>query len=318
MENKLMTAKEEFEQFADIDTFDYEAMFPAKGGMVEALRGRVWNFPTMTPEKVNKISERMIEMDRANQTLGRSETQTSNQMMTLTMLSDSPYRRLRQCLVQIERRRQSIEMTYWASLKQKKELEQWKEEDTEESRLALAEHYYLEERQMPYIEGALKEIGIFQEAYEEIRKNNNIPEDWDEEDAELDEIRHHLRQAFRQAHRDMTLTGSITQGNAEYLDQYGVHLQTARNFIAQYIATCEKMLEEGVVPNITHLYEFLDKCVEIFGDEFLHVLKHIGLDGIIKKDYLYRSQRDLGDIGKGAGKRKAEPNPETAEPKTGK
>ena len=92
--NKLMTAKEEFEQFADIDTFDYKAMFPAKGGMVEALRSRVWDFPTMTPEKVNKISERMVEMDRANQTLGRSETQTSNQMMTLTMLSDSPYRRL--------------------------------------------------------------------------------------------------------------------------------------------------------------------------------------------------------------------------------
>ena len=162
--NKLMTAKEEFEYFSDIEKFDYDAIFPTKGGMVEALRGRVWDFPTITPEKVNKISERMVEMDRANKTLGRSETQTSNQMMTLTMLSDSPYRRLRQCLVQIEKRRQSIEMTYWASLKQKRELEQWKKEDTEETRLALAEHYYMEERQIPYIEGALKEIGIFQEA----------------------------------------------------------------------------------------------------------------------------------------------------------
>ena len=58
-----------------------------------------------------------------------------------------------------------------------------------------------------------------------------------------------------------------------------------------------------MVPNITHLYEFLDSCVEIFGDEFRHVLKHIGLDGIIKKDYLYRSQRDLGDIGKSTGQK---------------
>ena len=42
--NKLMTAKEEFEYFSDIEKFDYDAIFPTKGGMVEALRGRVWDF----------------------------------------------------------------------------------------------------------------------------------------------------------------------------------------------------------------------------------------------------------------------------------
>ena len=310
--NELMTSKEEIEQFSDKEKFDYEALFPTKGGMVEALRNKVWNFPTMTPEKINKISDRMVEMDRANQTLGRSETQTSNQLMTLSMLTDSPYRRLRQCLTQIERRRQTIEMTYWEDLKHQKQLEEWREENTEETRAYLAEHYYMEQRNVPYIEGTLKEIAIFQEAYEEIRKNNNIPEDWDEEDAEIDEIRHHLRQAFRQAHRDMTLTGSITQGNAEYLEQYGIHLQTAKHVIGEYIRACNTMIEEGRPPNITHLYEFLDYCVDSFGNEFHHVLKHIGLDGLIKQDYLYRSQRDLGDIGKGAGSKKAEPNPKTS------
>ena len=136
--NELMTSKEEFEQFSDIEKFDYEALFPTKGGMVEALRNKVWNFPTMTPEKINKISDRMVEMDRANQTLGRSETQTSNQLMTLSMLTDSPYRRLRQCLTQIERRRQTIEMTYWQDLKHQKQLEEWREENTEETRAYLA------------------------------------------------------------------------------------------------------------------------------------------------------------------------------------
>ena len=32
-----------------------------------------------------------------------------NQLMTLNMLTDSPYRRLRQCLVQIERKRTAME-----------------------------------------------------------------------------------------------------------------------------------------------------------------------------------------------------------------
>ena len=274
-----------------------------RGGILHAIESRDWKFSTMTPDKIKTISTRMVEMDRANQTTGRKNTQTTNQLMTLTMLTDSPYRRLRQCLVQIDKSRGAIEHAYWADLRAQMRIQEWEQEDSEEARINIAEYYWNQENSKTSVEGALKEIAIFQEAYEEIRKANNIPEDWDEEDAELDEIRHHLRQAFRQAHRDMTLTGSITQGNAEYLEQYGVHLQTARSVISKYIAHCEQQLEEGNVPNINSLYEFLDSVVEIFGDEFHHVLKHIGLDGIIRQDYLYRSQRDLGDIGKAKGKK---------------
>lgn len=271
--------------------------------IMQVIESRNWDFPTMTPDKISAISERMVEMDRALQTTGRKNTQHTNQLMTLTMLTDSPYRRLRQCLVQIDKSRHAVEDAYWSDLRNQIKIKEWSEKDTEEGRLEIAQYHYSRDRTKIFVEGALKEIAIFQEAYEEIRKANNIPADWDEEDAELDEIRHHLRQAFRQAHRDMTLTGSITQGNAEYLEQYGVHLQTARSVISKYIAHCEQQLEEGNVPNINSLYEFLDSVVEIFGDEFHHVLKHIGLDGIIRQDYLYRSQRDLGDIGKAKGKK---------------
>ena len=249
------------------------------------------SMPTMTPDKVAKISERMVEMDRANQTLGRKNTQTTNQLMTLTMLTDSPYRRLRQCLTQIEQKRKAVESYYWEWRKQKIEMEDLRNSDDPLSILQVEQYEYQSQRGAIYIEGALKEIAIFQEAYEEIRKANNIPETWDEEDAELDEIRHHLRQAFRQAHRDMTLTGSITQGNAEYLEQYGVHLQTARSVIGTYISACQKMIEEGRPPNITHLYDFLDYCVDGFGEEFHHVLDHIGLSGIIRQEYLYKSTK---------------------------
>ena len=64
---------------------------------------------TITPDKLAKISERMVEIDRANNSLGRSNTQTTNQLMTLTMLTDSPYRRLRQILAQIERKRTALQ-----------------------------------------------------------------------------------------------------------------------------------------------------------------------------------------------------------------
>jgi len=236
---------------------------------------------TMTPNKIARIRERMVEMDRANQSLGRKNTQTTNQLMTLTMLTESPYRMMRQCLVQIERKRSAVEDSHFTAMTNSVKIKELREKGDELSMIEAAKLEHGQSRHMMYIEGGLKEIAVFQEAYDEIRKNHNIPENWDERDAELAEIRHHLRQAFRQAHRDMILTGTITQGNAEYLEQYGVHLQTARNVIAKYIATCEKLIEEGDVPNINHLYEFLDKVVEIFGNEYKHVMAHIGLDDLV-------------------------------------
>ena len=246
---------------------------------------------TMTPNKIAKIRKRMVEMDRANQSLGRKNTQTTNQLMTLTMLTESPYRMMRQCLTQIEKKRQAVEEAHFNTMTNRVKIKDLRVKGDELSMIEAAKMEHGEHRNLIYIEGALKEIAVFQEAYDEIRKNHNIPENWDERDAELAEIRHHLRQAFRQAHRDMILQGTITQGNAEYLEQYGIHLQTARNVIAKYIATCEKLIEEGDVPNINHLYEFLDRAVEIFGNEYKHVMAHIGLDDLVRQEYLYRSTK---------------------------
>ena len=246
--------------------------------------------PTVTPDKLAKISERMVEIERATQTTGRKNTQTTNQLMTLTMLTDSPYRRLRQCLVQIEQKKKAVTESFYRTKKTMIEIREWEKEGTELSLIEAEQARVGIEQGKIYIDGALKELAVFQEAYEEIRKNNNIPVLWDEEDAEMDEIRHHVRQAFRQSHRDMILTGSITQGNAEYLEQYGIHLQTARNVIAKYIAECEKMMEEeDKMPNIDHLYGFLDSCVEIFGEEYIKVMNHIGITELVRSEWLFKN-----------------------------
>jgi len=254
------------------------------------IQNSVSGLATMTTEKIAKISERMVEMERANNSLGRRNTQTTNQLMTLTMMTDSPYRRLRQCLSQIERKKQALKEHFFKFQKQQLEIKEWEKEDTPLARINIAEARSGAESMKVYIDGALKEIAVFQDAYEEIRKNNDIPLLWDEEDAELDEIRHHVRQAFLQSHRDMILTGTITQGNAEYLSQYGIHLQTARNYIATYIASVEKMInEEGKMPNIDHLYEFLDSCVEIFGEEYIKVMNHIGITELVRSEWLFKN-----------------------------
>ena len=247
---------------------------------------------TMTTDKIEKVAERMVEIDRAINTLGRKNTQTTIQMMTLTMLSDTPYRRLRQCIIEINQKRDALEESYYRLRKQQYRINKWREKGDEFSLIRAEEAEAGMRRSKIYIDGSLKEIATLQEAYLEIQKNHNIPDNWDEEDAEMDEIKHHIRQAVRQSHRDMVLTGGITQGNAEYLEQYGIHLQTAQKVIGNYIAECERMMEEdGKMPNINHFYEFLDNAVEVFGKEHLEVLKHIGLYNLVKQEFLYRSTK---------------------------
>ena len=247
---------------------------------------------TMTTSKIEKISERMLEVDRAINTLGHRNTQTTTQMMTLTMLTDTPYRRLRQCIVEINKKRDALRSTYYKLLKQQYRIKKWKEKGDEFSLIKAEEAEAEMAASKIYIDGALKEIAVLQEAYLEIQKNNNIPENWDEEAAELEEIQHHLRQAIRQSHRDMTLSGTISQGNAEYLEQYGVHLQVATKVIGDYINECNRMMkEDNQVPNINHYYEFLDNTTKLFSEEYKQVLKHIGLDNLVRQEFLYRSNK---------------------------
>ena len=95
------------------------------------LQKSVGGLATITDEKLAVIAEKMIEIDRVNHTAGRSQTQTTNQLMSLTMMTDSPYRRLRQCMSQIERKRKALEEAYFKMQKKKVQIDYWYEKGDE-------------------------------------------------------------------------------------------------------------------------------------------------------------------------------------------
>ena len=253
----------------------------------QALQKSVGGLATITDKKLAIIAEKMVEIDRVNHTAGRSQTQTTNQLMSLTMLTDSPYRRLRQCMSQIERKRTALEEAYFKMQTKKVLVKLWYEKGDELSVIKAQEAESNMIRQKDYIDGAFKEIATFQCAYDEIRESHNIPEKWDERDAEEAEIDHHIRQAFRQAHRDMVNTGRIGIGNMEYLEQYGIHIQTATSVIADYIKHEGKMIAEGKMPTVNNLYAFLDNMAETFHDAHKDVMNRIGIKELIKEEFLY-------------------------------
>ena len=256
-----------------------------------ALQESVGGLATITNEKLAIISQKMVAIDRANNTAGRSNTQTTNQLMTLTMLTDSPYRRLRQCLSQIEKKRGALDESYFKMKKKQVQIKQWYEKGDEMSVLRAQEAEHGLMRSKNYIDGAFKEIATFQCAYDEIRESHNIPENWDERDAEEAEIDHHIKQAFRQAHREMVGAGCITSGNMEYLEQYGIHIQTATRLIADYIASEDEMIVKGQMPTVAHLYAFLDRMAETFHDAHKTVMQRIGIKELIKEEFLYLEKK---------------------------
>ena len=256
-----------------------------------ALQESVGGLATITDEKLAIISQKMVAIDRANNTAGRSETQTTNQLMTLTMLTDSPYRRLRQCLAQIEKKRGALDEQYFRMKKKQVLIKQWYEKGDEMSVLRAQEAEHGLMRSKNYIDGAFKEIATFQCAYDEIREAHNIPDNWDERDAEEAEIDHHIKQAFRQAHREMVGAGCITSGNMEYLEQYGIHIQTATRLIADYIASEDEMIVKGQMPTVAHLYAFLDRMAETFHDAHKTVMQRIGIKELVKEEFLYLEKK---------------------------
>ena len=257
----------------------------------QALTKNVGGLATISEKKLAVIAEKMVAIDRANHTAGRKNTQTTNQLMTLTMLCDSPYRRLRQCLAQIEEKRKALEESYFGMQKKKVQVQHWYEKGDEMSVIRAQEAESNMIRQKDYIDAAFKEIATFQCAYDEIRESHNIPENWDEKDAELAEIDHHIKQAFRQAHRDMVNTGRIGLGNMEYMEQYGIHIQTATKIIADYIAGEDKMIAEGKMPTVKHLYAFLDRMAETFHDAHKDVMQRIGIKELVKEEFLYLEKK---------------------------
>lgn len=266
--------------------------------LTRAIPGEIGKFQTFDEEGLTRIAAGMPEIHRATRAYGRKNTQTTNRLMTLTMLADaSPFRVIRQCLAQIEAKRGALKEAVFRRKKDLVKLEHLcKRNDEDDYRRALTK-IKIEELEIDlidstlYIEGALKDLASFQSAYQQVCKNHNIPENWDEVDAEKLEVEFHLRMAFLHGYRDIMAHGRLGMGTLEYLQQFGVHPHLAFSLIEKYINSVPTSAD------YEHLEGWLDLMVEQHKDEYKKVLKRIGLDTLVESWALYTE----GNNGNGEG-----------------
>jgi hypothetical protein len=258
-------------------------------------------FKSLTPDKIDKIANNMPEINRATMSLGKSGTQVTSKLMTIHMLAQGPYRRMRQCLAQIEKKRQAVKENVFKLNKEKVKLKKllYDRDILVESDDPL-DGFKLEEIEIDineklanisdsalYIEAALKEIGVYQEVYNEIKESNDIPENWDELNMEEAEVEENIKAAFLNAIRDTISHGRINAGTHEYLEQFGINPIAASALVNKYVNETTQNINEDKVPDINSLYDFLDQMAYIFKDEWKKAMSRLGIKNLISKDFLY-------------------------------
>ena len=137
---------------------------------------------------------------------------------------------------------------------------------------------------------AVRQLGMFQNMYDSIKKNHNIPDDWTEEDFEKQEIENMIKSAFRLGIQELTATGRITNPCVEWWEQLGIHPQVAESRVRDYLQMTNDKIRNGDKVTIKEMYNFLDSMVDEFGSEWKLAIKRIGLDEIGASEFMAKGQ----------------------------
>lgn len=108
---------------------------------------------------------------------------------------------------------------------------------------------------MSHIEGAMKEILILADLYEQLQKELN---NFNEADYEKHNARAHLRQAIAQSLRDVRGTNSISKGEQRFLEQIGVNPGRLQRELREFVEV-EAQTDDM---SITMLKNFIDMTTD--------------------------------------------------------
>ena len=199
------------------------------------------------------------------------------------MLGDGPYHFMKQCSAQIDSKVAALQGIYFSMKKQVFKIKRWEKKGDEYS-LILAEEARVNLIEIEDgISHSLREIQMYKDAYEDIREQHGIDENWDEADFNKLEEENHIRMAFRLAVRQLMENGRIERSASEYMESNGIHPMSGERIARQYHQEVKKLLDEGKAPSVKHFYDFLDSMVEMFKGSHKNTMDRIGIKKIIRE-----------------------------------
>ena len=188
-------------------------------------------------------------------------------MMSITMLNgQSPMRMMRQVMAEVEKRKMALAEAQVNHAKQLEEIEelQTKLQDDPDNNLLNAKLRQVMVGITTHeskINGSFKDIAVLIDSYNAIKENNGI-EDWDEEQFEREEKRHHVRRGFELMYRNLMDGGRASTATIEYMQQYGIHPQVGLAEVQAYMNSVTDRMNNGVMLHANDLEDFLDAVAD--------------------------------------------------------
>lgn len=248
--------------------------------------GNLPKLSNLNEQQIKKITDRLPEYYRGKSLIGHSTSQTSYSLQTMTMISDSPLSRMKQCLAQIDKKYEALREAYFKIEGYKLEIKQLEKNKDEKSQLRIRELDGLINTISLSMETALRQIGMFQDMYDSIKENNNISDDWTEADFEKQEIENMIRRSFRLCIQDIQSHGRISQACIEFFEQLGIHPTRGEYLTGLYLNKCNEETMKGNKLSIRAMHNFLDDMVKEFGQEYNIALERLGLNGIGSEEFM--------------------------------
>lgn len=270
---------------------------------------------TIDDERMHDISVRMEEINRGLNAFAKTNTQFV--ALGLTLSEATPHRNIRQIHAQIETKRGALSEAQFRLLKQQNDLKRklLKRQETEDAAVGPHEKYKsdayreldlekinidieeLKSRMVDgrvHIEQAIKEIGMYQDAYTDIVESFGM-QDWDEIDMEVADIDYNLKRCFLQSLRSCRQVGFINEPNQEWLEQMGINPSFVqyemKKFLAEELHAMEQMMksENGFGDDMTTVEGFVGHLMEKYQQAPIAQIKKRGMKTHLYDKWSYKN-----------------------------
>ena len=159
---------------------------------------------------------------------------------------------------ELQKGKENGQLDYWREVELNIKLAKYKEGVTES---------------VTFIEGAMKDVLVLNELYEQLKEKVS---DFSEADIEKEETKSHLKRALVQSIRDVRMVGHITKAEQEYIEQIGINPMKLQGLLRAYVEKESK--EESW--DVSGLYEFVDKLTDELVDNYKVDLVRMKLQGL--------------------------------------
>ncbi|MBM3911174.1 MAG: hypothetical protein FJ356_05955 [Thaumarchaeota archaeon] len=255
----------------------------------------------LTPEykgMLEHIGNRLPAIKKDSENFYKSSSQFKNVSLDVTELT--PIGSLKHILAVIDQTKRALEESY-ISLKRKqielriKTAEYDSETDLDKKDIIFTDiveiNVYINNLEN-VIKGALRKMSFFTTQHEAVLEKIGKKE-ITEEDYEINESRHHVMTAMKQAlNAARTRGGMIDEGNYIYLFDMGINGAVAQAEIIAYLQAEQEMLSNGQDPTHEFTIKWLELCADKFADSGKKFAQLRGLIPLDEKSLIKEASHD--------------------------